>query len=306
MAVTTSIEWTDATFNAWIGCTKISPACDNCYAELNMAAKFLKVKWGAGEPRHRTSVATWENPIKWNNEIQKDFEEYEKFQAEWEFTDGSMERLGFIEPSRKKVFCNSLSDVFDNEVPQQWRNDLWALIEATPYLDWQLVTKRIGNARTILPPHWIKNGLPHNVWLIISVCNQEECDRDVPKLLEFNCAVRGLSIEPLLAPIDLRLRFLEDGINWVIVGGESGKNARPMSPDWVRSIRDQCVAAGVALFFKQWGEWLHIDLISMDFVCDSKNKTAMIGNDCFYKVGKKRAGNVLDGQVWEQFPLDKT
>ena len=178
---------------------------------------------------------------------------------------------------RQRVFCASLADVFDNAVDPQWRADLFALIAATPNLDWLLLTKRIGNVRGMLAELAHGNDpdlspldmmpLP-NVWLGATVVNQEEADRDIPKLLAVPAAKRFLSIEPMLGPMLLPFERLREWnrmallyqqehavsrIDWVIVGGESGPGARPMHPDWVRSLRDQCQAAGVALFVKQMG-----------------------------------------------------
>lgn len=251
----TSIEWTRGpngeqgfSFNPWTGCTKVGPGCDHCYAE-GWAKRSGLVQWGPGAERRRTSEANWRQPVKWNAEA---------------------ERLGV----RYRVFCASLADVFDNAVPVEWRRDLFDLIERTPHLDWLLVTKRIGNAKAMmadalhLNPDALSNGqiwpLP-NVWLGITVVNQEEADRDIPKLLQTPAAVRFLSMEPLLGPVDLRQAHITrtrlpewpspTRVDWVIVGGESGPKARPMHPQWARDIRDQCAAAGVPFLFKQWGEW---------------------------------------------------
>lgn len=235
MSENTKIEWADHTFNPWEGCTKVGPGCDNCYAE-NRNSRFgggQAINWGPGAPRRRTSPANWNKPRKWNEEAK---------------------RLGI----RYRVFCASLADVFDNAVPLQWREDLFNLIAATPNLDWLLLTKRIGNAPamvSIIPGH-----LPQNVWLGITVVNQAEANRDIPKLLAIPASVRFLSMEPLLGPVDLRQAHIAPvrlpRVDWVIVGGESGPGARPMHPDWARSLRDQCNAAGVPFLFKQWGEWI--------------------------------------------------
>ncbi len=276
MAENTAIEWADHTFNPWTGCTKVSPACDHCYAE-SWAKRSGTVRWGHGEPRRRTTDANWRLPIKWNAQAQR-------------------------EGRRFRVFCASLADVFDNEVPVQWRVDLFRLIASTPHLDWLLLTKRIGNWRKrmeesfgqITNPElatwvsrWLNGFPPSNVWLGATVIDQTEADRDVPKLLATPARVRFLSIEPMLGPVDLG-RFIgacerpEDDPqpiehcercgcvwnrdephecppgfgprpDWVICGGESGPHARPMHPDWARSLAEQCRAAGVAFFMKQMG-----------------------------------------------------
>lgn len=264
MAENTKIEWADHTFSPWTGCTKVSPACDHCYAE-GWAKRSGHVKWGSGQPRRRTSDANWRMPLKWNREA---------------------ERTGV----RPRVFCASLADVFDNAVDPQWREDLFDLIAATPNLDWLLLTKRIGNVGNMLPvPFDFDKHFP-NVWLGATVVNQEEADRDIPKLLAVPAAKRFLSIEPMLGPVDLnyvRQRIQarrsqlaraingETWLDWVIVGSESGPGARrdPNMVSWVASLRDQCVNAGVAFLWKQ-------DVID----------------------GKKIGAPQLEGQSWQQFP----
>jgi protein gp37 len=240
---------------------------------------------------------------------------------------------------RYRVFCASLADVFDNEVPDAWRVDLFRLIEATPNLDWLLLTKRIGNVEKMLDKAgslmaevlvWPKP----NVWLGATICNQDEADRDLPKLLTTPAAKHFLSMEPLLGPVDLASPYtsklfkwalaqdgitlpyspadphtgipdavgedLLPGLDWVIVGGESGAHARPMHPDWVRSLRDQCNAAGVALHFKQWGEWAprepyESELMESDELCGKWDGT-------MFRFGKKAAGRELDGRTWDELP----
>lgn len=253
------IEWTDHTFNPWIGCQKVGSGCDFCYAE-SWDERWGGGHWGAHARRRLTSEANWRQPLKWNRIAEK---------AE----------------KRARVFCCSLADVFDNQAPDGARDRLWALIRETPWLEWQLLTKRVGNIPDMLPSDW-GDGYP-NVGLMITVVNQEEADRDIPKLIAVKCKWRGLSCEPLLGPIDLQWpdrnspdwNWRGTALNWVIVGGESGPNARPMHPDWARLIRDHCVAAGVPFFFKQWGEWA--------------------GGT---RLGKKRAGRLLDGRIWDEMP----
>lgn len=335
----TKIEWAHHTFNPWIGCTKVSPACDHCYAENIMASRMHVVQWGAGQPRKRTSARNWNDPLRWNAEA---------------------ERLGV----RYRVFCASLADVFDNEIPEHWRWDLFRLIRATPHLDWLLLTKRIGNARAMMnyaasaadgdfvgAQCWDRSPWP-NVWLGATICNQAEADRDIPKLLATPARVRFLSMEPLLGPVDLtniRLPLagasftegnvlmhkstLDRGhsrpaIDCVIVGGESGPQARPMHPDWARSLRDQCADAGVPFLFKQWGEWLPWHHFTSARLDDPPEQTrfdtrewfdgawndvgkpgyweAMDGAiddmQCVGRVGKNCAGRLLDGRTWDEVP----
>lgn len=231
MAENSGIEWTTHTFNPWTGCTAVSPACDGCYAEA-WAKRSGHVQWGPHGERRRTK--TWGNPVKWNKAAE-----------------GASER--------PRVFCASLADVFDNHrsIQHQWRADLWHLIEDTPNLDWLLLTKRPQNIAKFVLPSWIAKGFPPNVWLGVTVENQEEANRRVPILLSLSARVRFLSCEPLLGPVDLdqlRPDFSSwlDHLSWVITGGESGGNFRPADPDWFRSLRDQCAAAGVPFLFKQW------------------------------------------------------
>ena len=267
MAENSNIEWTDHTFNPWIGCTKVSPGCDHCYAERREDKRLHRVQWGAGQPRQRTQ--TWGDPKRWDRQHAAFFAEHGR---------------------RQRVFCASLADVFDNEVEPAWRDQLMGLIVDTPNLDWLLLTKRIGNVEKMLKAEAWQH-LPH-VWLGATVVNQAEADRDIPKLLQVPARVRFLSIEPMLGPIDLTditlrrgtgdeehfdaLHFDGDAedepelgtatLDWVICGGESGPEARPMHPDWPRGLRDQCKAAGVPFLFKQWGEWLPIDQQTEDFM----------------------------------------
>ena len=229
MAENSGIEWCDHTFNPWIGCTKVSPACDFCYAE-RLATGRMGREWGPKADRRRTK--TWGSPVKWN-------------------------RRAEAEGRRFRVFCASLADVFDNHrsIDPSWRQELWALIEATPHLDWLLLTKRPQNIARCIPTSWHRSGVgkgfPRNVWLGVTVENQAEADRRIPLLWWYDVRVRFLSCEPLLGPIHLTREAMSQ-IDWVITGGESGPNYRAADPDWFRSLRDQCEAAGTPFLFKQW------------------------------------------------------
>lgn len=341
MSENTKIEWCDHTFNPWEGCQKVSSGCDNCYAEARNI-RFgggQSVNWGPGAPRRLTSDANWAKPLKWNRDADKFFSEHGR---------------------RQRVFCSSLADVFDNEVSAQWRYRLLRLIELTPNLDWLILTKRIGNARGMLNQavrantagreNWDNNYFP-NVWIGATVVNQGEADRDIPKLLNVPAAVRFLSIEPMLGPVDIDHAMygssadrrgiscfgFTDGvgyeacIQWVICGGESGPNARPMHPDWARSLRDQCETANVPFLFKQWGEWLprsycyhkfadgtalaELDpgaskwqIFRMTYQGGNGNALhSQTGSDDVYmqRVGKKMAGRLLDGREHNGFPKAK-
>jgi protein gp37 len=221
MGQKTAITWTDSSFNPWWGCTKVSPACDHCYAE-SFAKRTGHQVWGAGAPRRYFGDKHWAQPLKW-------------------------ERDAIADRAPHRVFCASMADVFDNEVDQAHRERLWAVIRDTPHLTWQLLTKRIGNVRGMLPADWAA-GYP-NVWIGITVVSQAEHDRDVDKLREIPAGVRWLSIEPQIEDIRLDLA----GIDWVVTGGESGGKARPYDLNWARSVIEQCHAQGAAPFVKQLG-----------------------------------------------------
>lgn len=268
MGENTKIEWATHTFNPWVGCTKLSPACDYCYAE-GWAKRTGSPELWSGE-RRRTAPANWRQPLKWNAEAA---------------------RLGI----RYRVFCASLADVFDNQVPPEWRADLWTLIRATPHLDWMLLTKRPENIRKMLPADW---GVGYgNVWLGTTVEDVER-KRRAHVLRCIPACIRFLSCEPLLGPLDLT--DVLDGLHLVIAGGESGPKARPMHPDWARAIRDQCAAAGVPFFFKQWGEWVTPDHLP-DNMVGSETPLCIHGED-FTRVGKKAAGRLLDGRTHDDMP----
>jgi len=231
MAEKTGISWTDSTFDPWIGCTKVGPGCDNCYAEALMDKRWHKVQWGAGQQRERTSAVNWRQPLLWEKEH---------------------EAFSLMHGRRRRVFCASLADVFDNEAPSAWRADLFALIAQTPHLDWLLLTKRVGNVQRLLAdPGMPGPELPANVWLGATVVDQTEYERDLLKLLAVPARVRFLSVEPMLGPLQGGQALA--ALDWVIVGGESGRGARPIQPDWVLGLRQQCNEQGVPFFFKQWG-----------------------------------------------------
>lgn len=237
MAKTTGIAWCDSTFNPWIGCTRVGPGCDHCYAEQQDARKRWggETHWGAGVPRYRTSEANWKQPWLWNRYAEHGY-----------LPDGKNLRGG----RSPRVFCASLADVFDNEVSDLWRDDLFHLIAETPNLSWLLVTKRIGNVAKMTRGYW---DMP-NVRLMITICNQEEADRDVPKLLALPCK-NGISYEPALGPVDWDGYVCSPGAldGWVIIGGESGTKARPFDIAWAHHTIAQCRAAGVQVFMKQIG-----------------------------------------------------
>lgn len=316
----TSIEWCDYTFNPWIGCTKVSAGCANCYAEKDTYSRVSKSRglplWGPTAERRRTSKANWRKPLTWNRNA-----------AEMRKTLSDMalpERY-----RRPRVFCASLADAFeDHLLLAEWRADLWKLIEACPELDWLLLTKRPENVLRMVPVHWLSReygiadggarrvearpiGWPDNVFVGTSVEDQRAADERLPHLLRVPAPVRFLSMEPLLGPVDVRRIEMAPGlygdalktrddelgirpIDWVIVGGESGHGARPMHPSWAKSIRDQCIAAGVPFFFKQWGEW------RPSF--GMKDGTVIVDDNNMRRIGKKVAGRLLDGRTWDEIP----
>jgi len=211
-----AISWTDHTQNFWVGCTKVSPACDHCYAESWAKRGGYPELWSG--LRRRTK--TWNDPIKWD-------------------------RQAAIAGRRPRVFCSSLADFFDNEVPPEWRAEALDVIRKTTNLRWMLLTKRIGNAAKMLPLDW---PMPH-VGLMATLENQEAFNRDWPKLARLPAAWRGVSMEPLLGAVNIGYAAPD----WVIVGGESGQGARPLRLEWVRDLRDQCARNLIAFHFKQHG-----------------------------------------------------
>lgn len=277
MSENTKIEWCDATINHWTVCTPISPACDNCYARA-MAKRLWGVGWGSSVPRHQFHGAA----------------------ASLFALRRKAERLG----RPLKVFHNSLSDFFDNEVPVQWRIEAMRAIVDAPNLIHLLLTKRIGNAAEMLEQAfravhgqregWADNMLP-NVWIGATICNQEEADRDIPKLEAVPAAIRFLSMEPLLGPVNIVSALFRRRLHWGIVGGESGPNARPMHPDNARSLRDQFEAAGIPFLFKQWGEW------APNWLNDEAG-LKIPGSEWIDRIGKKSAGRLLDGREWNEVP----
>lgn len=380
-----AISWTDHTFNPWMGCTKVSEACKFCYAERDMDHRYGKVQWGPSGTRVLTSEANWRKPVSWN-------------------------KKAAAEGRRMRVFCASLADVFEDwkgpivnakreqlifcpacgfepnyayEPPlpkgcrdtpatlNHVRRRLFQLIDATPNLDWLLLTKRPENIAKMLPPipnyfgticpecrssmdnHSIacetKGRYRRNLWLGCSVENQERADARIPELLKCRDLARVLflSCEPLLGPVELGQSLGESrdwcdrcdrdvhsarvkhdwthegcgepvreigGIDWVITGGESGPTARPSHPDWFRSLRDQCAAAGVAFHHKQNGEyrpWIAEEdayqpgghWVSLDGRSFPKtNSESQPGYTLVRHVGKAKAGHLLDGREHLEFP----
>ena len=260
MAKNSKIEWTHHTFNPWWGCERVSPACKNCYAEA-WAHRLGMDLWSKAAPRRFLSDAYWRQPVAWNRDA---------------------ERKGV----RDRVFCASMADVFEDrrdlDVP---RDRLWKLIAETPNLDWLLLTKRPHRVSQLVP--W-GDSWPRNVWLGATVENQRWAEKRVPELLAHPAVTHFLSCEPLLGCVDLHAWVPASGrtraIGWVIAGGESGHRARPMNPDWARSLRDQCQKHGVPFHFKQWGE-------------------SRPGEGSMERLGQELAGRILDGRTWNEVPV---
>lgn len=335
MGQDSKIEWTHHTFNPWRGCTKVSPGCANCYADtLSKRNPAILGEWGPNGTRVVAAESYWGKPYSWDHDAH-------------------------CAGQRHRVFCASLADIFEDwtgpvtahpglrwiDIAGKWqktdlhigknlvtladaRRRLFHLIAKTPNLAWLLLTKRPENVKPMTAAEW-GNRWPPNVWLGTSVENQEQADKRIQELLKVPAAIRFLSCEPLLGPVDLRsigpekwdaLLGWKDAANnergwantsrihWVIAGGESGHRAqriRPMHPDWVRSIRDQCQAAGVPFFFKQWGEWLPSAQGEWSKIGRRSNYPHQViqpGHQHMFRVGKKAAGRLLDGREWNEFP----
>lgn len=439
MGQNTAIEWAHHTFNAWTGCSKVSPGCEHCYA-AEIAHRFQGTigQWGPGGSRVLASEATWRQPLKWNRWAAEGvcYQCGGKRTVRVSRKDPTMikcpacEGSGKMEPYRARVFCQSMSDVFEDwvgpvlnsnesrvtvnadgawkdsgfkptDASQWWGGDmesafnwlrmdgirqrLFRMIDATPHLDWLLLTKRPENIRDMWPEIYendadlstllssfhdavnaqIASGLhgtaadqhiefnqrlsvPYrrNVWLGTSVENQEQARRRIADILECSdlAPVLFLSCEPLLGPVDFiavlqeilsaavmkqvicpkptpltreqAIKSAKNLLDWFICGGESGREARPMHPDWARSLRDQCQAARVPFFFKQWGEYLPCErsvpggTLSHTFWSDGRRARSDMqlstiyqqGGFSMWHAGKKLAGGELDGRVWNEFP----
>ncbi len=317
--INSKIEWTDHTFNPWWGCEKVSQGCKNCYAEA-LDKRWQGGHWGPGSSRRPMSAQYWRQPLNWN-------------------------KAAGIQGVTEKVFCASMADVFEGH-PETIRhlNLLFDLIACTPNLIWQLLTKRPENILKLVPEKWITRW-PKNVWIGTSVENQEAAETRIPILLGVPAKVRFLSCEPLLGDLDIMYPKgiwpdgpetccsgrecgcmgqpteppLVHGIHWVIAGGESGHGARPCHPTWIRGLRNQCQSAGVAFFFKQYGDWLPVieNVHRLNNIPDPERMAVKSqwlnfdGGQGFHgemvcmvsKCGKKKAGRLLDGIEHNAFPI---
>jgi protein gp37 len=292
MSAKTSIEWCDATFNPWWGCVRVSPACEHCYAE-SFAKRVGQQVWGVQAPRRFFGDAHWAEPMKWNRQA---------------------ERTG----ETRRVFCASMADVLeDRRDLDAHRHRLWSLIEITPALTWLLLTKRPENFDKLAPGSWVTRRCPPNVQWGTTAEDQPRWDARVCALGRISCDTTFVSCEPLLGRIVAAPLY---GVKQIIVGGESGHGARPMHPDWARSLRDVCFNAGIAFFFKQWGEWQNgsapprdLGVIVLndgrhaknveDFSSDDRYRWDTLHPAVMARVGKKAAGRELDGRIWNEFPV---
>lgn len=312
------IEWTHHTFNSWWGCVKVSPGCEHCYAE-SFSKRTGQAIWGPAKTTDRRLFGDkhWAEPLKWNAAAKAAGERHRVFCA-----------------SMADVFE-------DHPQVVESRVRLLDLIVQTPHLNWLLLTKRpehvnwmIEQATGFSDSEMWFHAVGDRVWVGTSVENQEYADKRIPELLNIPAKIRFLSCEPLLGPVNLDDWFgleegnewrdclcdeidpsdrpcmvcetrkelgKESGIDWVIVGGESGHHARPMDPQWAQSLRDQCQSAGVAFHFKQWGEW--IPTYHEDW--HNPGVPVRVGDRYKYmiKAGKKAAGRLLDGREWNEYPL---
>lgn len=272
------IEWTDHTFNAWWGCSRVSPGCQHCYAE-SFDKRVGGAHWGERAERRFFGDKHWALPLRWNDKAR-------------------------AEGVRRRVFCASMADVFEARPElDQHRRRLWDLIEATPWLDWLLLTKRPQNVMSMVPASWLC-GFPLNVWVGTTVEDAQRAAERIPHLQAIPATVRFLSCEPLLGPVADVVDLA--GIDWVIAGGESGPGARPPSTEWFRDLRDLCLAHRpcVAFHFKQHGEWLALE----DPLVDQASPRARVDSppgSAMVRVGKHNAGRLLDGRTWDEFPVQR-
>jgi len=277
MAGFSRIEWTDSTFNPWVGCTKLRrgkkpSVCDFCYAE-KWAKRSGQVAWG-NNPRRRTTESYWRGPLGWNARAGDFYREHGR---------------------RRRVFCASLADVFDNQVNPEWRADLFDLIRQCDQIDWQILTKRPQNIQKMLPRDW-GDGYP-NVWLGTTAEDAEAYQQRAGHLLALPAVVRFVSYEPALGPLG-KIKIAGRTPDWIIVGGESGVRAdlaRSTQAQWARDVIAQCRRHGVAPFLKQWGSYSNNPLVLEDGLSIEEAMRADPPEN-----GK--GGGRLDGTILREFP----
>ncbi|MBE7480592.1 MAG: phage Gp37/Gp68 family protein [Polyangiaceae bacterium] len=293
MGTNSSIEWTHHTFNMWWGCTRVSPACDHCYAEAQ-AHHRLPLNWliigeGRAEPR-RTRFTDPKRPEIWGADAPRAFPPAHsailKSPYKW-----NREAEAAGQPAR--VFVESMGDLFDkhrldevNRMMDVARARLFdEFVPKCAWLNFQFLSKRPHSIKQMVPKKWLSSW-PANAWVGATVEDQQRAAQRLPHLVEIPAPVRFVSVEPLLGPLDLSPWL--DKLDWVIVGGESGTQARPAEIDWVRRLRDQVTEAGIWFFFKQWGNWAQRDGAS----------------DKLVKLATKNF-RVLDGREWSEFPTPR-
>lgn len=301
----TSIEWTDASWNPIVGCTEVSPGCANCYAARLAASRLRGTQQYGGlaviQDGDRGPSSVPRHP-RWTGEVRFLSERLE-------------EPLHWKKPRR--IFVCDMGDLFHEGVKPEWLHQVLRVIFECPQHTFQILTKRAKRMRELMDG---KDGEGRvfgawpfrNVWLGVSVENQHFADERIPLLLDTPASVHFISAEPLLGPVNLHFEWLRPGVDWLICGGESGPNARPMHPDWARALRDQCVTAGVPFFFKQWGEWVdpQQNVCALhssgehNYVADGREHSEGCPNakQFVVKMGKKKAGRLLDGREWNEFP----
>lgn len=287
MSDKTGIEWTDATWNPVTGCAKVSQGCKNCYAER------ISKRFGKDFSKIELHPERLELPLRWKKP--------------------------------RKIFVNSMSDLFHEAVPNSFIRSVFKAMGEAKQHTFQVLTKRSGRMMSIVRG-FVSEGdfatltgndgtFPfQNVWLGVSVENQETADGRIPLLLHTPAAIRFVSYEPALGPVMFNMAVGAGRVDWVIAGGESGPNARPSHPDWFRSVRDQCIEADIPFFFKQWGEWtpefewlrrIKWSTVKGRIVCAKGHPPLNVPLDTDHlmlRVGKKHAGRALDGRKWNQFP----
>lgn len=309
MAENSKIEWTDSSWNPIRGCSRVSEGCVNCYAE-GIAARFS----GPGQPYERLAKRMGGAP-RWTGDVR--------------FIESALTApLRWKRP--RKIFVNSMSDLFHEKVPDEWIDKIFAVMAIAHWHTFQILTKRpermrqycgsdevLGRVVSLInewahefasvevrhKPDGLRGLILLNIWLGVSVEDQATADERIPLLMQTPAAVRFISAEPLLGP--LTISYLEWArLDWVICGGESGAKARPMHPAWARGLRNQCHKLGIPFFFKQWGEWAPVEEPASEEAesFELEDRYQFIDGCHFVKVGKKAAGRLLDDKEHNGFP----
>lgn len=307
MGGSTKIEWTDKVWNVLRGCSRVSEGCRNCYAERT-ATRFS----GPGQP--------YEGLAKFHH-LAADLGIEPHWTGEVRFIPELLDQpLHWKKP--RKIFVNSMSDLFHEKVTDKWLSEIFGIMALCEQHTFQILTKRPARMLDVASRWWggsgrLDVGPPHNVWLGVSVEDQKTADERIPLLLQTPAAVRWVSYEPALGPVDFTYALSQchnftpykgdygaalvtRGIDWLVAGGESGPGARPADPMWFRGVRDQCYLARVPFFFKQWGEWIPAHTLNLPTSRTYKGEVK--DGAIMLRVGKKTAGHLLDGRAWQEFP----